>query len=81
MYVLIFTLDRAPKELSGQEKVKFMMRNAGVSITITSFTNIFSFTMGSLTSIPAIKWFCQYAALGMFFDYLNQITFFLACVC
>jgi|Transcript_17984 predicted RND superfamily exporter protein len=71
MYVLIFTLDQAPHDSLPIDKIKYMMKHAGTSITITSFTNVFSFTMGSLSSLPAIRVFCSYAALGMFFDYLN----------
>ena len=34
--------------------------------------------MGSYTSIPALRTFCIFAAMGMFFDFLNQITIFCA---
>lgn len=57
-----------------------MMRYAGVSITITSFTSLFSFAISSTTSLPALSNFCAFAALGIFFDYFNQITFFVACI-
>ena len=56
------------------------LRVAGMSITVTSFTDIIAFLIGSSTSLPALKNFCFYAAFGIFFDYLYQITFFTACL-
>ena len=57
--------------------MKYMMRTAGVSITITSVTNVCTFGMGAITSIRGVKHFCIYACFGMLFDYLNQITLFI----
>ena len=56
----------------------YMMKNAGLSITITSFTNCFSFAMGSISSMNAIRSFCLFAVLGMLLDYIYQITLFSA---
>lgn len=55
------------------------METGGVSITVTSLTNLAAFALGSITSISAIRWFCQYAAIAVAADYVLQITFFLAC--
>ena len=54
------------------------MGTAGLSITVTSFTDIFAFLIGSTTTLPALRNFCFYAALGIFFDYFYQLTFFAA---
>ena len=78
MFVLITALKQAPRDSSRQEMMEYMMKHAGVSITITSLTNFGAFAIGSITTIPAIHNFCLYAALGMLFDYFNQITFFAA---
>ena len=56
----------------------YMMRNAGLSITITSVTNCVSFGMGSISTMYAIKSFCIFAVLGLSLDYIYQITFFSA---
>ena len=71
MFVLLFALDQAPADLSAKEKMKYMMKTAGVSITITSITNICTFGMGAITSIQGVKHFCIYACFGMLFDYIN----------
>ena len=78
MFVLLFYLEQAPQEMSGKEKMSFMMRNAGLSITITSVTNCVSFGMGSISTMYAIESFCIFAVFGLFLDYIYQITFFSA---
>ncbi|XP_067127093.1 patched domain-containing protein 3-like isoform X2 [Centruroides vittatus] len=53
---------------------------AGVSITLTSITNLFSYCIGMTTSIVAVKIFCTYSATCIFFTYVFQITFFAGCM-
>ena len=60
------------------EQVAKTASKAGVSITITSFTNIVAFLLGSAASLPALSSFCIYCALGVLFDYLYSVTVFLA---
>jgi predicted RND superfamily exporter protein len=57
-----------------------MMKHAGVAITITSFTSLFSFALSATTSLPALSQFCGFASFGIFFNYFNQVTMFAACV-
>lgn len=52
---------------------------AGPSITLTSLTDCLAFALGAVMStIPAIRWFCYYAVLCIIFDFLYQITLFVA---
>jgi len=60
------------------ERMGLALRSAGMSITVTSLTDVVAFLIGSSTSLPALRNFCFYAALGILFDYLYQITFFVA---
>lgn len=78
MFVLVNAYDNTNPYLSIAERLGNAMSTAGMSITVTSFTDIFAFLIGSTTSLPALKNFCFYAALGIFFDYLYQLTFFAA---
>lgn len=41
------------------------LSHAGVSITITSFTDFVAFLIGSTTALPALSSFCVYAAVGI----------------
>jgi len=57
-----------------------MIIKGGAAITITTTTNILAFGIGSSSTIPAIQWFCIYAALSVLFGYFLQITFVVACM-
>jgi hypothetical protein len=43
-------------------------------------TDVFAFLIGSNTSLPALRNFCFYAAFGILFDFIYQITWFVAWV-
>ena len=80
MFVIVNAYDNAAYEPDPNERMARALRVAGMSITVTSFTDIIAFLIGSSTSLPALRNFCFYAAFGIFFDYLYQITFFTACL-
>ncbi|XP_023225666.1 patched domain-containing protein 3-like [Centruroides sculpturatus] len=67
-----------------QDKVHKRMEDAfseaGVSITLTSITNILSYCIGLLTAFPLIRLFCIYSATCIFFTFLYQVTFFGGCM-
>ncbi|CAN0463557.1 unnamed protein product, partial [Hapterophycus canaliculatus] len=44
----------------------------------TSLTNFFAFLLGSATSLPAVEYFCLYASAAILFNYLLQMTTFVA---
>ena len=54
------------------------MGSAGVSITVTSLTDLFAFALGSTSALPALSTFCVFAAVGITADFLLQISFFAA---
>ena len=56
-------------------------QHAGVAITITSLTDIVAFAIGGTTILPALRFFCLYASIGIAAIYVFQCTFFLACLC
>lgn len=45
---------------------------------MTSISDFFAFVVGSTTSLPALRDFCAYAAIGILFDFLYQSTVFVA---
>ena len=53
---------------------------AGVSISITSITDILAFALGCSSRLPALATFCAFAAVGILADYLLQISFFVGCM-
>jgi hypothetical protein len=54
------------------------LSHCGASIVISSVTNAISFALGAQTDLPALRSFCIYAAVGMLFDLLFQLTVFTA---
>ncbi|XP_059056673.1 NPC1-like intracellular cholesterol transporter 1 [Achroia grisella] len=59
-------------------KVGLMLEHAGVSIVITSFTDIVALLIGAITILPSLKSFCIYAAIGVFFIFCYSVTFYVA---
>jgi len=62
------------------ERVALALSHAGVSITITSVTDFVAFLLSTASSLPALTSFCLYAAMGILFLFLFQISFFSACL-
>ncbi|XP_023326426.1 patched domain-containing protein 3 isoform X2 [Eurytemora carolleeae] len=57
-----------------------MIRKAGVSITVTSVTDLFAFFTGSLTLLPCVRSFSIVSAIGVLFLYFLSSTFLIACI-
>jgi len=76
MFVLITALEGESSDLPVAERMGRTMGRAGVSITITSLTDLFAFILGSTSALPALSDFCAFAAVGITADFLLQISFF-----
>ncbi|CAB9501029.1 Pick C1-like protein 1 [Seminavis robusta] len=50
----------------------------GLSISMTTITTLLCFLVGTVTTIPVVRWLCLYAATTIGVDFLYQITFFIA---
>jgi len=61
-----------------KQRIATAVSRAGVSITVTSFTDIVAFGTGLMSSLPALQDFSVYAFVGIFLDFLFQLTFFVA---
>ncbi|PBC29212.1 Patched domain-containing protein [Apis cerana cerana] len=56
------------------------IQQAGMSITVTSFTNIIAFAFGITTVMPTLRSFYAFATLGILFLYIYEIIFFVSCL-
>ncbi|KAL1497076.1 hypothetical protein ABEB36_008097 [Hypothenemus hampei] len=72
-------LTEADQQLPLPKRVGLMLKHAGVSITITSFTDVIAFIIGASTILPCLESFCIYAAIGVLSTFIFVITFFVAC--
>lgn len=55
-------------------------RDAAVSITITSVTDMLSFWIGVITPFPCVQIFCVYTGACVVFTYFWHLTFFGGCL-
>ncbi|XP_023244193.1 patched domain-containing protein 3-like [Centruroides sculpturatus] len=62
------------------KRMEETLSEAGISITLTSLTNLFSYCIGMMASFPLIRMFCYYSATSVVFTFLYQITFFAGCM-
>eukprot|EP00816_Leptocylindrus_hargravesii_P001741 CAMPEP_0196806760 /NCGR_PEP_ID=MMETSP1362-20130617/6674_1 /TAXON_ID=163516 /ORGANISM="Leptocylindrus danicus, Strain CCMP1856" /LENGTH=915 /DNA_ID=CAMNT_0042180381 /DNA_START=5 /DNA_END=2752 /DNA_ORIENTATION=+ len=67
-------------EDSLNDRLLNMILKGGAAISITTLTNIIAFALGSSSNIPAASWFCVYAAFSIMFDFIVQITYFVALI-
>ena len=70
--------DPTSKELATSEKVGLSLRHAGVSITVTSLTDIFAFGVGSVTRMPGLQSFCVCTAIALSAVFLLTVSWFTA---
>ncbi|XP_012942197.1 protein patched homolog 3 [Aplysia californica] len=80
MFVIIETwknLSPEEEKLETPNKIAVTLSRAGVSITVTSITDMVAFGIGATTVIPALSSFCLYATLGILALYLLVSTLFI----
>ena len=61
-----------------EERIAQTLKHAGVSITVTSLTDVCVFAVGAVTVFPGLQAFCVACALGIAAIYLLQATWFVA---
>ncbi|XP_044257240.1 protein patched homolog 1-like isoform X1 [Tribolium madens] len=72
-------LTKEQKKLPVPERIGLMLKHAGVSITVTSVTDILAFIIGASTILPSLESYCIYAAFCVFMTFIFAVTFFTAC--
>ena len=80
-FVVVGALDHVNKTSekdSIEQRFGKVMKQAGVSISITSITDIVAFFTGGMSAVPGSSSFCIYCSFGLVGIYLSTVTFFLA---
>ena len=77
----MFLISRAEREIpdtvtSVEERIGFAMKEIGPSIFTAAFCESLAFFIGLQTNVPALQNFCLVAGLGVFVDFLLQMTIF-----
>ncbi|VDM51870.1 unnamed protein product [Angiostrongylus costaricensis] len=75
VFILLSAWRSTPSQASLEQRMKKTFADAGVSITVTSLTDIISFGVGCTTPFPSVQMFCTYALTAMVFTYVYQLTF------
>lgn len=64
--------------MSLAETIGETLSKCGPSMLLTSTSEIFCFGMGALSNMPAVNTFATYGTVAVFFDFILQITVFIA---
>ncbi|CAI9739427.1 protein patched homolog 1 isoform X1 [Octopus vulgaris] len=83
MFVILGALNnlsKLEKERPVPEQIGLIMKHAGVSITITTLSDITAFAIGATSAFPGLRTFCLYNCIGILSIYIMQITFFASCM-
>ncbi|CAH1243988.1 NPC1 [Branchiostoma lanceolatum] len=74
-------LSPADRKRDRHEQAALALKHAGVSITVTSLTDVVAFGVGASTILPALQSFCIYAAVSIFLVFVYSCTMFFAVMC
>ncbi|KAI1713431.1 patched family domain-containing protein [Ditylenchus destructor] len=78
IFIILSSWRATSSEKSLDIRMSEIFSDAGVSITITSLTDLMSFGIGCLTPFPSVQIFCVYASVAVLFTYVYQLTFFIS---
>jgi len=70
--------DSSTASLSLAERMGRTMKHAGVSVTVTSITDVLAFALGAFTIMPGLRSFCVSAAICIAMIFLLQVSWFVA---
>jgi len=79
-FILSGAYARTDRTKTPEERIHDTVEQVGVSVLLTTLTSIVAFALGCMSSVPAVYWLCLYAFPTIFFDFLYQITFFVALI-
>lgn len=80
LFILVHTYQRldASKFTSSSKAVSYALGQQGPSILLTAISQGCCFGIGALNEMPAVKTFALYATVAILFNFLLQITAFIA---
>nr|XP_022333664.1 patched domain-containing protein 3-like isoform X2 [Crassostrea virginica] len=81
MFLLMSGMAEALHTTDIKEKMEIMLKSSGISITITSFTDLLAFGIGATSAFVSIRNFCIYTGVAVIFCYINQLFFLSPAIC
>ena len=79
-FVVLNSWHRSDAKMSVEDRLGDTLAEAGVSILITSLTDIISFYTAVLAPYPYVQIFCMYTGTSLLVNLIYQVTFFTACL-
>ncbi|XP_069815228.1 patched domain-containing protein 3-like [Dendropsophus ebraccatus] len=76
MFIIISCWQQTKVTSTIEERMADTYRDAAVSITITTLTDVLAFYLGIMTRFPSVQSFCIYTGTALVFCYIYGITFF-----
>ncbi|KAL1250583.1 hypothetical protein QQF64_018379 [Cirrhinus molitorella] len=80
MFIMISCWQKTEVHKAVEVRLAETYKEAGVSITITTLTDVLAFYIGLLTPFRSVQSFCMYTSTALLFCYVFNITFFGACL-
>ncbi|XP_060574340.1 patched domain-containing protein 3-like [Ruditapes philippinarum] len=80
MFMLISGITNTDYSSSTEDRIGETMKTSGISITITSLTDLLAFAAGASSVFLSVRNFCIYAGVAVIFCYINQATIFIASI-
>lgn len=78
MFIIVDHLDRQERHLTAPMTVRKVMSETGVTVTMTTLTDLVAFAVGSSSQFSSIAYFCTYAALTISCAFLMIVSVFVA---
>ena len=79
-FVILNSWHRTDRKSSVEDRMGDTLSESGVSILITSITNIISFYTAVLAPYPYVQIFCLYTGTSLLVNLIYMLTFFCACL-
>ncbi|KAL7887304.1 hypothetical protein AOLI_G00050250 [Acnodon oligacanthus] len=76
MFIMISCWQKTKVTGQVEERLAETYKEAAVSITITTLTDVLAFYIGLMTPFRSVQSFCMYTGTAVLFCYLYNITFF-----
>ncbi|XP_048035238.1 patched domain-containing protein 3-like [Megalobrama amblycephala] len=80
MFIMISCWQKTEVNKAVEIRLAETYKEAGVSITITTLTDVLAFYIGLMTPFRSVQSFCMYTSTALLFCYIFNITFFGACL-
>lgn len=77
-FIITGAFSRTDPNMEVAKRVSKTMDEIGMSIFLSTTTTFLAFVLSSTSTIPAVRWFCFYAAPCVMVDFLFQISFFIS---